>query len=213
MQRRALLQAVGLTAGLSLLGVSSLNAANGFELVNPPQATDDPKKIEILEFFHYGCPHCRELDPLVEQWQKHLPPDVVFKRVPVTWNNDKLVAFANFYLATEALGITAKLHPLVFAAIQDNRVRLDQLPVAQDWVAKQGGNPKQFADAYNAFSVKSQLQRVNQLAQNYKITGVPTLVVNGRFVTSASMTGSHESALKMVDQLIARIRSERGGRP
>lgn len=218
MQRRQVLKQLAALGGLAMTSVSVLAQGTPppFLTLPTPQATEVKGKIEVIEFFHYGCPHCRDFDPLLEQWVKALPADVVFKRVPAIWGNPQLQALARFYYAEEATGELARLHGKVFAAVQDDKVALtDKDPnnaqaAAVEWVARQGVDGKKFADAYKSFGVNSKIQRADQLARAYQIQGVPTLAIDGKFLTSASMTGSHPNTLKVADQLIARARKEQG---
>jgi len=207
MNRRLAMKQLAALAGLSAIGLPAMAQADGsYELVDPPQPTADAGKIEVIEFFHYGCPHCRHFDPLVEAWLKTLPADVYFVRVPAIWGNPKLKALAQFYYAMEATGTTETLHPKVFAAYQDERVPLDTEAGVADWVAKMGVDAKHFMDAYKSFGVNGKVQRADQVARNYKIRGVPTLAIDGRYTTSGAIAGSHEEALKVTDALIAKIR-------
>jgi len=210
MERRLVLKQLAALAGLSAVGLPAFaQAAEQYEPVSPPQPTADASKIEVLEFFHYGCPHCRHFDPLVEEWLKHIPADVTFSRVPAIWGNPNLRALAQFYYAMEAAGIAEQLHPKVFEAFQDKKVPLNTEEGAIQWVQDNGFDGKKFADAYKSFGVRGKVQRADQLARNYRIRGVPTLAIDGQFLTSASMAGSHEEALKVADQLIARVRQSK----
>ena len=181
-------------------------------VLNPAQKTDDPTKIEILEFFHYGCPHCRDFDPLLEAWVKKLPADVSFRQVPAIWNNPQLSGLARLFYAAEVSGDLHAVHPKVFAAVQEEKRPLHTEEGVRDWIAGKVADSAKFMDAYKSFGVNSMLQRADQLARAMRIQGVPTVVVDGRFVTSASMAGSHQNALKVTDELIERIRKERGGK-
>lgn len=212
MQRRDVLKQLSLLAALGGIGLPAWaqDGAKGFELVSPPQQTDVKGKVEVLEFFHYGCPHCRALDPLLELWVKKLPPDVVFSRVPVTWNNGMLGGFAKLYVTLETTGDIGRLHGQIFGAVQTEKLPLHTEAGALDWAVKHGVDAKKFTEAYRGFSTNSRLRRMDELARDYKIDGVPTLIVDGKYRTSASLAGSHEAALKVADQLIVRARAEQG---
>lgn len=211
MQRRQVFKLLAALGGMAMMG-GSVRAQEGqtFLVLPTPMPTDVKGKVEVIEFFHYGCPHCRAFDPLLEQWLKSLPADVAFHRVPAIWGNPQLQGLARFYYAEEVTGDLAKLHSKVFEAVQDDKVPLYTEAGAMEWVAKEGVDAKKFGDAYKSFGVASKVQRADQLAKDYKIQGVPTLAIDGKYITSASMTGSHASALKMADQLIARARKEQG---
>jgi thiol:disulfide interchange protein DsbA len=209
MNRRTALQQLGAIALLA--GPAGTVLAQGsarFQTLDPAVATSSPGKVEVLEFFHYGCPHCRDFDPLLEQWKKNLPADVVFVRVPAIWGNAQLRGLAQLYYAIEASGQVDALHGAVFGAVQSDKLPLFSEDGVRDWVSKRGVDAKAFMDVYKSFGVQSMVQRADQVARSYKIQGVPTMAVGGRYLTSASMTGSHPAALKMVDELIVRARGE-----
>lgn len=211
MQRRDVLKQLSALAALGSIGLPALaQATSGFEPVSPPQPTDVKGKVEVLEFFHYGCPHCRDFDPLLELWVKKLPSDVVFRRVPVTWGNPQLSGLAKLHLTLEATGDLARLHSHIFNAVQADKLPLHTEAGAQEWAVKNGIDAKKFSDAYRSFNVNVRLKRVEEIGRNYKIQGVPTLAVDGKYFTSGSIAGSHEAALKVADQLIARARAEQG---
>ncbi len=206
MNRRHALFHLAVLAGASVVGAPAFAQKPTYTPVEPPQPTADPAKIEVIEFFHYGCPHCRDFDPIVEHWREGLPDDVAFRQVPVVWGNPDLKQLARLFYAAESAGVLDKLHSKVFAAFQEERVPLTTEQGVSDWVAANGVDAKAFMDAYKSFGVDSKLQRADQLARAYRINGVPTLAIDGRWLTSASMAGSHEAALKVVDELIAKAR-------
>jgi thiol:disulfide interchange protein DsbA len=209
MQRRQVLKQLAALGGLALVGESVLaQGAQPFVVLTTAQPADVKGKVEVIEFFHYGCPHCREFDPLLEQWLKGLPADAAFRRVPAIWGNPQLQGLARFYYAAEATGDLARLHGKIFAAVQDDKTSLQTEADALAWVGRQGVDAKKFGDAYKSFGVASKVQRADQLARAYQIQGVPTLAIGGKYITSASLTGSHPNTLKMADQLIARARKE-----
>ncbi len=187
-------------------------AKDPYTVLDPVQKTDDPSKIEIIEFFHYGCPHCRDFDPLVEAWRKKLPADVSFRHVPAIWNNAQLGGLARLFYAAKTTGDLDALHSKVFVAVQDDKQPLYTEDGAREWIEGKVADSKKFMDAYKSFGVNSMLQRADQLARAMKIQGVPSVVVEGKYLTSASLSGSHEDTLKVLDQLIARVRKERGAK-
>ncbi len=212
MQRRDVLKQLSALAALGGVGlpVWSQGSGKGFELVSPPQPTEAKGKVEVLEFFHYGCPHCRAFDPLLDIWVKKLPSDVVFTRVPVMWGQQMLVGLARLYATLDATGDLHRLHGQIFDAVQSEKLPLNTEAVAQEWAVKKGVDAKKFSDAYKGFSTNVRVKRFEEIARAYKIDGVPTLVIDGKYFTSGSLAGTHEAALKVADQLIARARSEQG---
>jgi len=171
-----------------------------------PQATDSPGKVEVTEFFWYSCPHCNALEPSLESWIKKLPADVVVRRVPVRFNAG-MEPQQRLYYTLEALGKVDQLHRMVFTAIHEQRQPLNTVNRIFDWAEKQGLDRAQFTAAYNSFGVQSKVQRATKLAEAYKIDGVPTLAINGRYLTSPSLTGSNLGALQVADFLIGRERT------
>ncbi|HRP22405.1 thiol:disulfide interchange protein DsbA/DsbL [Thauera sp.] len=200
------------TLALTLPAASLARAQTSYTVLNPPQPGDDPGKIEVIEFFHYGCPHCRDFDPLISDWKKKLPADVAFRAVPAIWNNAQLTGLARLYYATEVSEQLDAIHAAVFVAVQDEKRPLFTEEQVRDWVSGKVADPAKFMDAYKSFGVNSMLQRADQLARAMKIQGVPTVVIDGKYVTSASLSGSHQNTLKVADELIARARQERGAK-
>ena len=159
-------------------------------------------KIEVVEFFSYGCPHCYSFEPLLEPWVKKLPADVAFRRVPAAFNAS-WEGLAKIFYALEATGQLEALHKRVFAAIHVQRQRLDKEADIAAFVKSAGGDDAKFLDAYKSFGVATKLRQGKQLAEAYKIDGVPTLGIHGRWFTAGSLAGSIERALAVADQLIA----------
>lgn len=207
MNRRRMLQH---SAALLTLGAtpSLLLAAEPFQTLAKPVPQETPGKIEVLEFFHYGCPHCRNFYPLVQEWKKTLPADVAFRAVPAIWGNEQLRALARLYYTAERLDVLDKIEEPVFVAIQDERRELSDETSVKAWVGSTGVDVEAFMETYNSFAIPNLVQRADQLARAYRIQGVPTLAIGGRYLTSASMAGSHVAALQMADQLIEKARAE-----
>ena len=173
-----------------------------------PQAVESGDKIEVVEFFWYGCSHCFDLEPHLHKWVARLPKDVEFRRIPAV-PTERWMAGARTFYTLEALGLLDRLHGEVFDAIHLSHVNLMDEKIQLDWMAGKGVDRAKYADAWKSFSVQSKTRRAVQQTQAYDISGVPTLVVDGKYQTSVSMTGSHEALLKTLDELIARARAER----
>jgi thiol:disulfide interchange protein DsbA len=165
-------------------------------------------KIEVVEFFWYSCPHCNAFEPQLEAWQKKLPADVVLKRVPVAFRDDLLPHTKIFY-ALEAIGKLDAMHNKVFSAIHVDRKRLTDTNEIADFMAKNGVDRKAFLDAYNSFTVTTNSQRANKIADAYKIDGVPTVVVQGKYVTSPSIAGNKQGAVQTMDYLVEQIKAKK----
>jgi protein dithiol oxidoreductase (disulfide-forming) len=180
-----------------------------YTLISPAQPTDEPGKIEVLEFFSYGCPHCAEFHPKLSAWVAKLPADVVVKRVPVSFGRAAWANIAKLYYALEVTGDLARLDGEVFKAVHEERANLFDEKTLNEWVAKKGVDPKKFADAYGSFGVMSKVKRADQMTQTYKIQGVPTLAVEGKYLVGGR---DFTEALSIADQLIAKARSEKSGK-
>lgn len=169
--------------------------------VTPAQPTGERGKVEVMEFFAYTCPHCFDLEPELEAWARKLPRNVVLKRQPVVFSDD-WEPMARAYFALEALGAVGRLHADVFNALHIQDVELTDPEVFLDWGAKHGLDRAKLKAAYYSFSTATKVARAKQLQRAYKINGVPALAINGKYVTSAALTGSNASALRVASELI-----------
>ncbi|KWR88300.1 thiol:disulfide interchange protein DsbA/DsbL [Cupriavidus sp. IDO] len=165
-------------------------------------------KIEVTEFFWYGCPHCFDFEPELEAWVKKQGKDVVFKRVPVAFRDDLLPHTKIFY-ALESIGKLEAMHGKVFNAIHVDRKRMLDPNEIADFMAKNGIDRKAFLDAYNSFSVTTNAQRANKIADAYKVDGVPTVVVQGKYETSPSIAGNKGAAIQAMDYLVTQVRDKK----
>jgi thiol:disulfide interchange protein DsbA len=201
-------------AGCGVLVVAGPAAAQlvegqNYQRLKNPQPVDSGKKVEVLEFFSYGCPHCSDFHPLISAWAAKLPGDVVFKRVPVTFGRAAWANIARLYYTLEATGDLARLDGEVFKAIHNDRINLFEEQGLLDWVAKKGVDQKKFREAFNSFGVMSKVKRGDQLAQSYKISGVPSLAVDGKYMINGK---DFAEQLANADKLIAKARSEKPGK-
>ena len=171
--------------------------------LNPPQPVESPGKIEVLEFFWYGCIHCYNLEPRIETWLKTLPKDVEFRRVPAVFNERWGHDAAIFY-AFEAMGVLDKLHRPFFDAIHRDRLRTDKAEELNPWLQKHGIDPKKFEATVKSFGVQSKTRRAVRLTSDYKIDGTPAMAVQGRYTVGAS-----DGMLDTVNQLVAAVRKNK----
>ena len=188
-----------------------------YRLINPPQPAESGKRVEVLEFFWYGCPHCNFLQPSLRAWLKQKPADVEFRRVPAVFDNSWIPLTLAYY-TLDALGEVDRLHDDVFKAIHEQKTRLSDSNVLFDWVAKHGVDRKKFADAYHSFGVKSRGMRSIDMTKAYDIPGTPALTVDGKYLLAPSMiltpkkTVDYERFFKVLDEVIAKARRERVGK-
>ncbi len=181
-------------------------AAEGYEEVSPPQPTLGDGKIEVLEFFWYGCPHCYQFHPVLEEWRKNLPDDVVFRPVAAVLN-PSWVNHARAFFAAEILGVVDKIHGPLFDVLHKHKKRIFKLEDLADFAAEQGIDRKKFLDTMKSFAVETKLRRSEQMARSYKISGVPTVTVAGKYLTSGSLAGSHPQVVQVINQLIEKERA------
>ncbi len=188
---------------------SAQTAGKDYTPILPAQPTEDASKIEVLEFFSYGCPHCADFNPLLQAWVAKLPGDVVFRKVPVTFGRAAWANIARLYYALKVTGDLDRLESDIFKAIHIDRINLFEEKSLLEWVAKKGVDQKKFAEAFNSFGVMSQVKRGDQMAQAYKIQGVPALAVDGKYLVGGK---DFNEQLANADKLIAKARSEKSGK-
>ncbi len=198
----------GLALALPAARAQAPQAGRDYRPVNPPQQTESAGKLEVLEFFWYGCPHCNSFEPVLKSWVKSQPADVSFRKMHVglvpSW-----VPHQQLFYALDALGKTDALNEAVFRAIHVQRNPLNKPEAMADFVAGHGVDRKQFLDAYNSFGVRTKMRRAVQQSAAYGLEGVPALAVNGKWFTAPSMAGGNAQALKVVEFLLDRERKAR----
>lgn len=165
------------------------------------------KKVEVIEFFWYECPHCFAFEPALEAWAKKLPPDVHFLQVPVGFTARHQLT-QKLYYTLEEMGQLEALNRKVFAAIHVQQRRFYKEADWQAFAVENGLDGKRFREVFESFGIDTKANRARQLSDAYKIDGVPSLGVNGRYFTSGSLAGTNEQALRVVDFLIQRERGK-----
>lgn len=205
LQRRTLVIALGLAPFGALAQPRRLAAGVDYTEIKPGQPVEAKGKIEVIEFFWYGCPHCYTLEPLLEKWIPTLPADVQFRRLPAVlnqgWGNEAAV----FY-AFEALGVLERLHRPFFDAIHRDRISTRDPSALAEWLGKQGVDAKKFDEALKSFGVQSKVRRALQLTLAYRIDGTPALAVHGRYTVSAEQGRTQAGMLAVAEQLIGAAR-------
>lgn len=182
-----------------------------YKVISPPLAT--PKdKIEVVEFFSYGCNHCSDFHPTVSKWAAALPKDVSFRRIPVSFNRPEWARLSKIYFALEATGDLAKLDAAVFIAIHEQRVPFKTDEAVMAWVASKGADAKKFNEAFSGFSMQAKVQRADADATAARIGGVPSLAVDGKYLINNEAASSYEDLLRITDSMIAKVRQERKGK-
>lgn len=194
----------------SLFGMNAAQAAEApaapyVELANPvPVAV--PGKIEVVELFWYGCPHCYAFEPVINPWVEKLPSDVNFVRIPAMFGGP-WDAHGQMFLTLEAMGVESKVHSAVFEAIQKEHKRLTTPEEMAEFLATQGVDKDKFLATFNSFAIKGKIVQAKELAKKYEISGVPTLIVNGKYRFDVGSAGGAEQALKLADTLVDKERA------
>ncbi|MCU7875433.1 MAG: thiol:disulfide interchange protein DsbA/DsbL [Candidatus Thiodiazotropha sp. (ex. Lucinoma kazani)] len=191
---------------LPLLFINAVNAewGEGWDPIDPPVATTASEgKVEVIEFFWYGCPHCYHMEPQLEEWLKNKPENVEFIRVPAPLNS-KWTVHAQFFYAAEILGLTEKLHNPLFSAIHDKKRKLYDKDSLIDFAVEHGADRQQFIDALNSFGVYVKVQNARKLGQRYQLDGVPAIGINGKYKTSGSLAGTYSKMFEIVTQLVSK---------
>ena len=185
--------AAGYTEGKEYLALTS------------PQPTNSGDKIEVVELFWYGCPHCYQLEPVIEQWRANMPDDVEFVRMPAIvgppWE-----LLAKAYYTAEFLGVLDKMHLALFDYLHKDKKKITNEAQLQSFFVEQGVSKEDFKNTYTSFAVAMKVSNARLMTQRYGITGVPTIIVNGKYSTSGSLAGSNENIVKVVDYLVKQER-------
>jgi thiol:disulfide interchange protein DsbA len=174
-------------------------------VLKPAQPTQTGDKIEVVEVFWYGCPHCYSFEPFLEAWLKTKPEDVELLRVPGVLNQ-QWIPHARAYYTAEKLGIVDKVHRPLFDALHKEKKIVYTDEQLKDFFTVHGVSADEFTKTYNSPEVEAKIRQAYFLARDYKLTGVPSVVVNGKYLTSGSHAGTYEMLINVVNTLIARER-------
>lgn len=191
-----------------------------YQVLNRTQPIESGKKVEVLEFFWYACPHCNAFDPMLSDWVNKQGDNIVFKRVPVEFR-PSFVPQQKLYYTLETMGKLEALHKKIFYAVHVERQSLDTDGAIFSFVEKQGVDKTKFMELYQSFAVQTKARRASQLQAAYHIDGVPAISIDGRYMTSPSLVGSsvgkvseieqQMATLRVMDALVIKARKERGG--
>ncbi|CAN5184816.1 thiol:disulfide interchange protein DsbA [soil metagenome] len=188
-----------------------------FRTLDKPQPTEAGKKIEVIEFFWYSCPHCAAFEPALSEWVKKQGDNISFKRVPVMFR-EQMIPEQRLFYALEAMGKAEDLQKTIFNAIHKDKQVLNTEPAITDFVVKQGIDKTKFSELYNSFSAQTKVRRAAQMQEAYKVNGVPMIVIDGRFVTAPSIVSEaignqpeaalQAATLQVMDHLLAKAGKE-----
>jgi protein dithiol oxidoreductase (disulfide-forming) len=179
-------------------------AGHDYMVLAVPQRQETSGKIEVIEFFSWGCPHCYEFYPMLARWKATLPKDATFKRVPVGLGHPEWDNLARAYYALQSTGDAARLDSQIFEAIHKEHVSLFDEQSITAWVGKHGVNVAKFTEAYRSFGVNTSVGQAEEAAVGYRVAGIPTIAVAGKY----TVTGDHKTILTVSDELIAKARAE-----
>jgi thiol:disulfide interchange protein DsbA len=203
----ALAASTWMSAPLAWAQAALFKSGKDFLTLDRPVATESGTgKIELIEFFWYSCPHCNMFEPSFAQWVKNAPKDVMVRRIPVSFRDD-FAPQQRLFFTIEAMNLMETLHPKVFAAIHVQKLVLNTDASVLAWAEKQGVDKIKFNEVYKSFGVASKLKRAVQLQNDFKVEGVPSLGVAGRYYIDGTLAGSMDRALKVAESLIAQSRS------
>ena len=185
---------------------NSMACAEAYEEGKHYQRIDQPKaidsdKVEVLEFFWYGCPHCYSFEPYLNKWKTNKPENVEFVRVPATFQ-PLWVLHARAYYALQMLGVGEEIHTKFFSEIHNKKNYMKTFDALTVFVQEYGVERSEFIDAMNSFTVETQIRKATKLVTDYKLSGVPAVAVNGKYLISASMAGSYDNMIKIMSYLI-----------
>ncbi|MSQ63211.1 MAG: thiol:disulfide interchange protein DsbA/DsbL [Betaproteobacteria bacterium] len=186
------------------------DAAAGYTTLQNALPVENPGKIEVTEFFWYGCIHCYNLEPVLEAWLPKLPADAYFRRIPAVFN-ERWAQDATIYYAFEALGLLDKLHPPFFDAIHKERLKTDNPAALGEWLTKHGLDPRKFDATMKSFGVQSKARRAAQLTGASRIDGTPAMMVHGRYTISTEQGRTREGMLANAERLIIAVRKTLAG--
>ena len=187
----------------SLAGIAgSASAAGGYELINPPQNTSSPDKVEVMEFFWLGCPHCYSFEPTIAAWEKDMPANVVFVREAPPLNKSWEQHSRGFY-AAQLMGQELPFVNAMFKAIHEDRQRMRKPDDIADLAAELGMDREKFLKTMKSFAVQTKMNRSIQLAKSAGISGVPAIVINGKYRTGAQLAGGNAGMIDVINETIA----------
>lgn len=190
------------------VGAQSYQEGEQYRRLEPPQPVARGDKVEVIEFFYYGCAVCYEAEPQVMRWLSKAGDRVQFVRVPAV-PKERWAGFARTYYALEAIGEVTRLNwPLYDNHHFDGR-RLDEEPNLLKWLSANGVDAERFREIRNSAAVTSKVDAAKKMLKDYDIKRVPTFVVGGRYVTSARAAGGVDEMMKVVDFLVARVKSDK----
>lgn len=202
---------MGITLLMLMSGTASAQSAfvegTDYQVISPAVKTTQPDKIVVTEIFWYGCPHCFRFEPYAERWAASLPANVVFEQVPSSLN-PRWGEHARAYYAFKMMGVLDETHKALFDAIHLKRQRLDNLDALAGFAASLGLDEKAFRENYYSFPVETQIRKNMQKEKRYGHRGVPAVIVNGKYLVSASLAGSNDRMIQIMNFLVTQEQAQ-----
>lgn len=205
MFKRAALFVVAMVVSFAAAAADSYKAGVHYAELPFAVKTKDPSKVEVVEMFGYPCPHCNSFEPVLEHWEKKVAADVDFQRIPVIFGRS-WEPFARAYYTSELLKSLDKTHGATFNAVHVERRRLRNEDDFTKFYSDLGVDGGKFAKYFNSFAVNAKMKQGDSRARSYEITGVPSMVVNGKYRVTAQMAGGQKQMLDVVNFLVEKER-------
>ena len=198
-----MLKRLALFAPLLMVWVGISQAADAYQELASPLPTSVSDKVEVVEMFWYGCNHCYSLEPVMQEWLETKPDYVEYVRVPAVFR-DNWVPLARAWYVIDTLELGDRVHMNLFKALHVKKLNMNNEGLLRRFFENEGVSAEQFDQVFNSFSVDSMVRNAARLTREYKITGVPAIIVNGRYMTSATLTGGHDALIEQINILAAR---------
>ena len=209
MRRRAAIAGLALLALAGRAAAQEVRARQNIEYrLIPVQPVETGERIEVIDFFWYGCPYCNDLQPTLEEWLKRKPDDVALRRVPAILR-DSWAPHARIYYTLELLGEVERLHLKVYEGYHVEQLHMSKPEVMEQWAAKHGIERQRWLDAYFSPETDARIARAFQATKRYDVQGTPSLVVDGRYLTSSSMTSTVRGVVTVLEDLVRLARQGR----
>ncbi len=192
---------------LNIANPDALVPGRDYENIEPPQPSGSGH-LEVIEAFSFACPHCNEFEPLLKKWQATLPKDARLARLPVVFGREPWRLLAKAYYASESMGIAEKMSGVIFNALHQQHKKLDTEDALAEVFAGEGVKRDDFLATFRSAAIDKRVKDAETLTGKYKVTGVPTIIVNGKYLTSATLTGDYPSMLHVVEQLLDKERKK-----
>jgi thiol:disulfide interchange protein DsbA len=195
---------------MAMPAMAQLTPGKEYQVLNPSQPISTGDKIELIEFFYYGCPYCDEALPRILKWQPTLPPDVKYVRIPVV-RPDKWAPLARTYYTLEAMD-ALHLHRHMFDSMHVDGLSLSDKKEMYDWAQRNHLDRQKFIDIYESAETTAKVAKAQEMTEKYNITRIPAFVIDGKYLTTSGLAGSLDALLPTVDKLIVKARDERAAK-